>query len=74
MLDTAQSIDALCRERICLPAPTAVLGPEHLAPTRRAVDARGRLRTGGDNHQGAVDADVVVKAGPGGAQIGATIE
>ena len=60
-LDTAQGIDTLCRERVRLPAPPAVLGPEHLPPTRRTVDARGRLRTGGDNHEGAVDADVVVK-------------
>src|SRR5437870_11595249 len=72
-LDTAQGIDTLCRERVRLPAPPAVLGPEHLPPTRRTVDALGRLRTGGDNHEGAVDADVVVKAHPRRPQIGATI-
>src|SRR5215472_11595880 len=58
-LDTAQGIDALGRERVRLPAPPAVLGPEHLPPTRCTVDALGRLRAGSDDHQGAGDADVV---------------
>src|SRR6516225_5225964 len=73
-LDTAQGIDALGRERVRLPAPPAVLCPEHLAPACRTVHPLGRLRTGSDDHQGAVDADVVVKARPGRSQIGAAVE
>src|SRR5262247_2824758 len=71
-LDTGQGVDALCRERVRLPALAAVLGAKHLAPARRTVYALGRLRAGSDDHQGAVDADVVVKAPPGCSQIGTT--
>src|SRR5215467_1195874 len=73
-LDTGQGVDALCRERVRLPARAAVLGAKHLAPARRTVHPFGRLRVGSNDHQGAVDADVVVKARPGRAQIGAAIE
>src|SRR5262244_1502555 len=73
-LDTGQGIDALCRERVRLPALATVLGAKHLAPARRTVHPLGRLRAGSDDHQGAVDADVVVKARPGRSQIGAAIE
>src|SRR5215510_1352536 len=73
-LDTGQGVDALCWERVRLPALAAVLGAKHLTPTCRTVHPLGRLRAGSDNHQGAVDADVVVKARPGRSQIGAAIE
>src|SRR5262244_1674309 len=73
-LDTGQGVDALCRERVRLPALAAVLGAKHLAPARRTVYPLGRLRAGSDDHQGAVDADVVVKAPPGRSQISAAIE
>src|SRR5215831_13025257 len=73
-LDTGQGIDALCRERVRLPALAAVLGAEHLAPACCTVHSLGRLRAGSDDHQGAVDADVVVKTRPGRSQIGAAIE
>src|SRR3989454_11791477 len=73
-LDTGQGVDALCRKRVRLPALAAVLGAKHLASARRTVHPLGRLRAGSDAHQGAVDADVVVKARPGRAQIGAAIE
>src|SRR5438874_6028729 len=36
-LDTGQGVDALCRERVRLPALAAVLGAKHLAPARRTV-------------------------------------
>src|SRR5215475_2956742 len=74
VLDTGQGVDTLCWERVRLPALAAVLGAKHLAPTRRTVHPLGRLRAGRDDHQGAVDADVVVKARPGRSQIGAAIE
>src|SRR5438132_1865660 len=73
-LDTGQGVDALCRERVRLPALAAVLGAKHLAPARRTVHPLGRLRAGSDDHQGAVDADVVIKTRPGRSQIGAAIE
>src|SRR5215510_3862280 len=73
-LDTGQGVDALCRERVRLPARAAVLGAKHLAPARRTVYPLGRLRAGSDDHQGAGDADVVVKARPGRSKIGAAIE
>src|SRR4030095_4382177 len=73
-LDTGQGGDALGRARVTPPAPGAVLGAKHLAPARRTVHPLGRLRAGSDDHQGAVDADIVVKAHPGRSQIGAAIE
>src|SRR5512134_147318 len=73
-LDTGQGIDTLCREWVRLPALAAVLSAKHLAPARRTVRPLGRLCAGSDDHQGAVDADVMVKARPGRAQIGAAIE
>src|SRR5215475_12455437 len=73
-LGTGQGVDALCREWVRLPALAAVLGAKHLAPARRTVYPLGRLRAGSDDHQGAVDADVVVKAPPGRSQISAAIE
>src|SRR5215510_12580626 len=73
-LDTGQSVDALCRERVRLPALAAVLGAKYLTPARRTVHPLGRLRAGSDDHQGAVDADIVVKARPSRSQIGAAIE
>src|SRR5439155_26993690 len=73
-LDTGEGVDALCRERVRLPALAAVLSAKHLAPARRTVHPLGRLRAGSDDHQGAIDADVEVKARPGRSPIGAAIE
>src|SRR5688500_16121769 len=73
-LDTGQGVDPLCMERVRLPARAAVLGAKHLAPARRTVYPLGRLRAGSNDHQGAVDTDVVVKARPARSQIGTVIE
>src|SRR5262245_18216943 len=73
-LNTGQGVDALCLERVRLPALAAVLGAKHTAPARRAVYPLGSLHAGSDDHQGAADADVVVKAPPGRSQISAAIE
>src|SRR5579863_8070727 len=61
-------------QRVGLPALAAVLGAEHLAAARRAVDLLGVARMGGDRHHGARRIEALVEARPGLAEIARAVE
>src|SRR6266705_3536311 len=75
-LCTGDDVDVLhmARQRILVPGCTTVLGAEHLATTRRAVDLVGIARMQPHRHHGTACLDAMVEALPGLPEVLTTVE